>query len=938
MRPPLEVPAVMRRALLNGSILLAVCLSAARAADAGRVDEPDPGTAERLFATKVLPLLREKCFACHGDDPADVRGAFDVRSREGMLTGGESGEPAIVPDDPDASPLVQSIEWNGLEMPPKENDRLTAEQIALIRNWIAAGAPWPDKANIERLAAGGDDDWNAADGMPVATSGGLSADWTNRRYDPADLWAYRPVMRPSVPACDGPVRNPIDAFLNAAAAQAGLVPADEADRRTLIRRATFDLTGLPPTPADVAAFVSDTRSGAYERLIDRLLASPHYGEQAARHWLDVTRYADSAGYSNDFARPHAWRYRDYVVRSFNSDTPYDRFVIEQLAGDELAEQAGHSDDPEMLVAVGFLRMGPWEHTGMSVAAVTRQQYLDDVTNAVGETFLATPMSCCRCHDHKFDPIPTRDYYRMQAVFAPVQFADRNAAFLSEENRTGIDPGRQRIESLLQDEEALQLLHDAATTEQQRAEAELALKKLRRKRTESFERELQQFKPLAMSVYNGPPIEVRSNRPYHPLPGPKKRSGAPQEVFILADGALESPGERVEPGVLSVVAGLAAAKLGHRNEAGALEYVNATPGEAGVGNDNSMVPGSLAGRRLAFAEWVASPDNPLTARVMVNRVWQQHFGTGLAANPNNFGKMGRKPTHPELLDWLADEFVRQGWSIKSLHRLIMTSAAYRRCGSPPDPAAADRLDSENRLLTWYPPRRLSAEEIRDAMLAVSGELNSALGGLPARPEINREIAFQPRHVMGSVTPAYQPSKLPGERNRRTLYALRIRTLRDPLLEVFDQPSPDLSCERRSQSTIAPQAFSLFNGQSSHDRALALALHLENEATTQKGQITLAFRLAYGRSPTAREVDAALRHATEMTEHHRNRPAAVEPLPVRIERSMVEEQTGTEIRWSERLDVYEDYIPDAKPWEVGPATWALADFCLVLLNSNEFLYVY
>jgi hypothetical protein len=713
------------------------------------------------------------------------------------------------------------------------------------------------------------------------------------------------VRRYAVPVANlkSQIGHPVDAFLAEKLAAKGLRPAGEADRRTLIRRVTFDLTGLPPTPEQVAAFLADGRPDAYERLVDRLLASPAYAEQQARHWFDVARYADSNGFSNDYERPHAWRYRDYVVRSFAVDKPFDRFVLEQLAGDELDPA-----DPEMLIAVGFLRCGPWEHTGMSVAAVTRQQYLDDVTNGVGETFLAAPLTCCRCHDHKFDPLPTRDYYRVQAVFAPVQFADRDVPFLPEENTAGLADHRQRVQTLLGTVPAditAALPPDAPKAV--RDEADLAIRKLRQKRSDHLKREQEYPKPLAMSVYDGPPIERRVNQPYHALP--KNRTGPPQDVHILTGGAVEAPAEKVGPGVLSAVAGPAV-----------------------------TIPETAESRRLAFARWVASGDNPLTARVFVNRVWQQHFGTGLAANPNNFGKMGKKPTHPELLDWLAAWFVEHGWSVKELHRLLVTSAAYRRAGDPPDPAAVEKLDPENALLSWYPPRRLAAEELRDALLAVSGELNPAAGGLPARPELNREVALQPRHVMGSVSPAYQPSRTPAERHRRTLYTLRVRTLRDPGLEVFDRPSPDLSCERRPESTVTPQVFSLFNGQASHDRALALARRLEREADTAADRIDRAFLLTFGRQPTAAERDKALAHVARATEHHRRHEPPPETMPTAVVRELVEEQTGTKIHWNERLDVYESFVADAKPWDVGPETRALADLCLVLMNANEFVYVY
>jgi mono/diheme cytochrome c family protein len=857
--------------------------------------------AEQVFATQVWPLFKEKCIACHGEDPKGPRGGLDLRNREKTMAGGESGEPALVPGDASKSLIIKAVAREGPKMPPKETDRLTAEQVTTLRRWVAAGAPWPDSAAIAKLREKAWTDRSVA-GVTVPTSGGLTPEWTNRRYDPADLWAYRPA-KPLAPA---PLRsrvghNAIDAFIVARLEAAGLTPAPEADRRTLIRRVTFDLTGLPPTPEAIDAFLADNRPDAYERLVDRLLASPQYGEQQARHWLDVTRYADSAGFSNDFERPHAWRYRDYVVRSFNADKPFDRFAMEQLAGDELVP-----NDPEMLIAVGFLRMGPWEHTAMSVATVTRQHWLDDVTNAVGETFLAAPLACCRCHDHKFDPLPTRDYYRVQAVFAPVQFADRDAPFLPAENTAGLDAFRQRVERLIGTmSNDLKLAFGPDVTEQERKEGELALRKLREKRRQTLERQRQYPKPLAMSVYDGPPIDRRSPQPYHAMP--KDRRGAVQEVFVLTGGSIESPSDKVAPGVLSAVG-------------------------------DAPIPTAVEGRRLAFARWMTSPENPLTARVFVNRVWQQHFGSGLVATPNNFGKMGRKPTHPQLLDWLATWFVEHGWSVKQLHRLIVTSAAYRRSGDAPDADAVARIDPENTLLSYFPPRRLTAEEIRDAMLAASGELNPIAGGLPSRPEINWEVATQPRHVMGSVAPAYQPDRTPAERHRRTICALKVRTLRDPALTVFDQPPPDQSCERRSASTVAPQALSLLNSQASHDRALALARRIEREADSPGGRIDRAFRLTFGRVPTGAERSRALAHVAAQTGLHRRQAPAAAPPPKEIERALVEEQTGTKIRWRERLDVFEDFVSDVKPWDVGPETRALADLCLVLLNANEFVYVY
>ncbi len=345
--------------------------------------------AERHFARLVLPLLQSKCLGCHGEKPGEIKGGLDLTSREALLRGGESGQAAVVPSRPDDSLLFQAVNWDGLEMPPKANDRLTAEQIQAVRRWIADGAPWPDEATRRRLAADGWDSAEAGAGVMVRTSGGLTPEWTNRRYKPEDLWAYRPLHQPSVPAVPG-ANHPVDAFLEAAWAAAALTPAPLADRRTLIRRATFDLIGLPPTPEEIEAFLRDPAPDevAFAGLVERLLASPHYGEHWARHWLDVVRYADSSGFANDYERGNTWRYRDYVIRALNADKPYDQFVREQIAGDEL-----DPGNPEMLTAVGFLRMGPWELTGMEVPKVARQRFLDDVTDSVGQVFLGHPLQC-----------------------------------------------------------------------------------------------------------------------------------------------------------------------------------------------------------------------------------------------------------------------------------------------------------------------------------------------------------------------------------------------------------------------------------------------------------------------------------------------------------------------------------------------------------------
>ena len=848
--------------------------------------------ADVLFARKIQPLFKTKCLACHGEDPKKLKGELDLRSLAGLLKGGESEEPSIVPGKPEQSPLYLAVtrededDWSA--MPPKENDKLTAKQVDYVKQWIVAGAPWPNAKRIVEIMRT-PDPWGEPEGVTVKTSGGLDAAWTSRKYDPKKLWAYQPVKKPQPPA-NG---HPIDAFINARLPK-GLKPAPRAGAVALIRRVTYNLTGLPPTPKETFEFVAAWKknpNAAWGALIDQLLASPHYGEQMARHWLDVVRYADSAGFSNDYPRPHAWRYRDYVVRAFNADKPYDQFVREQIAGDELKP-----DDADHMIATGFLRMGPWEHTAMSVKAVTRQQYLDDVVNSVGVTFLANELRCAKCHDHKFDPIPTKDFYRMQAVFGSLSFQDRKLPWQKFENLSGLKADRMRYQRL-QKTEAIRSITtlpeaDQPVQEFDKDSERIGHGKVNNKRRQQLNYQLKRGNPLAFSVANG----------------------ANDRIHILKGGSIESPQAEVSPGVLSLFAG---------------------------SEKDAAVTTETNGRRTELAQWIASKDNPLTARVIVNRLWQWHFGQAIAGNPNNFGGTGKRPTHPELLDWLAATFTEEGWSIKKLHRHILTSAAYQRAVAHPAPETLAKLDPSGTSYASFTPRRLTAEELRDAMLAVSGELNRAIGGIPAHPEINEEVAMQPRHIMGSVGPAYQADPKPAQRNRRTLYAERIRTLSDPMLEVFNKPGPDVSCERRDTATIAPQAFTLMNSPINHARALAFAARLEKEKPDNLNlQIVRAFQLAYQRQPTVDEMKVCDAHIAKALAHHRaNEPVKVEP-PKYVIRQMVEEMTGLDFWWVEDLDIYSSnaYVPDLKPWDVKPHTRALAELCLVLFNSNEFVYVY
>jgi mono/diheme cytochrome c family protein len=879
-------------------LLLALVFSTPATAADETEKKKEQAKVELLFAFKIQPLLVTRCLACHGKDATNLEGELDLRTAEGLKKGGESGQPSVTAGTPTESPLYLAVtrqhdDWSA--MPPKETDRLSDEDLAYIRDWIAGGAPWPDDNRLATLRSQLDP-WSKAGGVTVKTSGGLTEQWTDRQYDPANLWAYQAITRPVPPLL---ANNPIDAFLDARI-PTGLESAPPADRVTLIRRLTLDLTGLPPTPGEIDTFLSDREPGAYGRLVERLLASSHYGEQWGRHWLDVVRYADSAGFANDFERPNAWRFRDYVIRSFNNDKPYDQFVREQIAGDEL-----DGESIENRIAVGFLRMGPWEQTGMAVARLTRQQFLDDVTASVGQVFLGHSLQCARCHDHKFDPIPTRDYYSFQAIFATTQFAEANAAFLPDENTSGFDQHKKYHQ--MRAEANKQML--AGLSGERETPDDFGRDRLGRKWTILFNWGLDRYRPIALTVYNGTtrlPKNVTS-RQHKPSNKPAAQSKL-EKTAILTGGDLFSPADLVQPGILSAT---------------------------GV---TAEIPTSADGRRLALANWIVSRENPLAARVIVNRVWQYHFGRGLVGNPNNFGATGQKPTHPGLLDWLALEFIEQGWSIKKLHTWIVSSQAYRRASTHPDGETLEELDPAGTSYTTFRPRRLSAEELRDAMLAVSGELNPQRGGIPARPDINLEAALQPRMIMGTFAPSYVPDPQPAQRNRRSIYSLKLRGHRDPFMTTFNQPVPDESCELRDTSNVTPQVFTLFNSAESADRALAMATRILEESDTSRDAVGLAFRLAFGRQANRKETTAALAHWKAATAEQNKLTSQPRVYPTEVTRRANEENTGEEFSFTETLFEYEDYVPDLEPHQVDARTRGLADLCLVLLNANEFIYVY
>ena len=849
-----------------------------------------------MFVETIQPTLKQQCLGCHGE--ANTFAKLDLRTRDAALKGGQRGA-AIISGDPGSSLLVTAIDHSGeLQMPPGgEEKQLPAEVRLAFREWIRSGAPYVEAET--------------------------TASWD---FDEADLWAFRPVSDVKLPSTGvdpALVQTGVDSFILAKLSEQGIEPAPRADKVTLIRRLTYDLTGLPPTPEEVDAFANDESPDAYKALVERLLDSPRYGERWGRHWLDVTRYADTAGYSNDFERPNAWRYRDYVIRSFNEDKPYDQFVLEQLAGDEL-----FPGDPDAIIATGFLRSGPWEHTGMAVAAVSRQLFLDDVTHHVGQSFLGMTLGCARCHDHKFDPIPTRDYYRLQAVFARTAFARRPLDFLPQEATAGFEVGRRPFETRIATlERRMHNLHEAArerlaeakgneaaasaassTLQRYMDKEEAELLKLLRKRVTMHKLSVLRFEPLAMTVSNGlvPKWETVAARNSYMQPAEYLDA----KTHVLVGGDIQSPANEVTPGVLEAV-------------------------ERYAGFPSPAVPDELEGRRSALAKWIANPRNPLTARVMVNRIWQYHFGRGLAANPNNFGKMGKKPSHPELLDWLAGFFVEQAWSVKAVHRVILLSEAYQRATAHPNQVEVDAADPENVYLSHYSPRRLEAEELRDSIISVAGELSEMTGGPGTYPQINSDVALQPRHAMGTLRPIYEAEPTRRRRNRRSVYSFQQRSLIDPLVEVFNGANPDLTCERRESSTVPTQAFALLNSAQSRDMALIMGRRLAELQPADR--IDAAFRLAFGRRPDADELAWTREFLAEMAAHHAEHAVRPRQPSDDIVHHITSELTGEKFEFVQ--PAYNGpYEHNPHPSESSPETRALADLALALFNSNEFVYVY
>jgi hypothetical protein len=605
-------------------------------------------------------------------------------------------------------------------------------------------------------------------------------------------WSFRPRGHPAVPKFTDPaarawVRTSIDAFVLQRLRANGLWPAPEADRATLIRRLSFDLTGLPPTPAEIDAFVGDPAPDAYERLVERLLASPHYGERWAQHWLDVVRFAESDGFEYDRYRPGMWRYRDYVIASFQQDKPYGRFVTEQLAGDEI-----EPPNPEMQVAAGFHRLGPVRrNAGNQDVASSRNEELTEMTDAVGMVFFGLTVGCARCHDHKFDDFSQADYYRLQAFLAATH--EHNEILADAATRADWQARTDRVQAEIKRLKGMLSKADGETKQRLRAELRAAEQKL------------------------PPPLpEICTVRDLA-----DKRTA----IHVLKRGLPERKGKRVGPGFPSALVSAATA---------------------------DKPPEAMKSPRTALARWLTDPDNPLTARVFVNRVWQSHFGRGLVETANDFGVNGGRPSHLELLDHLANEFVRHGMRLKPLHRLIVLSSTYRQASLSPDAKAGRAKDPDNRLLWQFPRRRLSAEELRDAMLAAAGRLNLKPGGVSVMVPVEKD----------QVDQLYDPTQWKvtadeREHDRRSIYLIAKRNLRLPFGQAFDQPDLQTSCPRRETSTHALQALEMLNGRTANRLAEAFAARLERDAgSNHVRQVELAYLLTTGRVPTSAERVRAL----------------------------------------------------------------------------------
>ncbi len=747
-------------------------------ATGAKTDEPIVQV--QITDERILPLLQLRCVSCHGGRRREAD--LDVRTIESLLRGGKSG-PAIVSGKPEQSRLLQRIHAG--EMPPRRQlvavsvKPMEANEIEILQQWIADGLPKKDHTAVS----------TKLDSDPLVSE-------VDRQF-----WSFAVPKSPVIPfdklaATDvNRAVNPIDTFILAKLRQLEISPADQADRATLIKRLYFDLLGLPPSFEEVQQFIADKDESAYEKLVDRLLASPHYGERWGRHWLDVAGYSDSEGGQNeDFTRPNMWRYRDYVIQAFNSDPGYDQFILDQIAGDELVDYENAETITEdiyrKLCATGFLRTAP-DRTFANITNFVpeRLEVIADEIQILGSSILGLTIHCCRCHSHKFDPLPQRDYYRLAAMLKDgydendwIGSKERNLKYVTTVERKQWEATIQRIESELKKIES-----DLATCSDEAKKKALTEQK----------------------------TQWESQKPAEPTIRALWSRGDPSPTYILRRGNYLTPGELVSPGIPSVLCPPA-------------DQPDIQPPRPSA---------KTVGSRLALAKWLASARNPLTARVMVNRVWKHHFGAGLVLSLDNFGKMGSVPSHPELLDWLAVQFMDHNWSVKTLHRLILTSATYRQSSQKSD--TANRRDPDNRWLSHMPLRRLEAEAVRDRLLVASGNLKTSFYGEPSEVDIRGD---------GLVT-----VRNSGNGERRSVYLLHRRTAIPTLLETFDSPQMGPNCVTRAESVVAPQALHLLNNAAVYQLAEQFADRLRREVGDEsQQQLRKAFQIAYSEEPSLEQL--------------------------------------------------------------------------------------
>ncbi len=770
------------------AFVLSVATTVLRADDATQ-DVNRPSLEQiRFFENTIRPLLADHCYECHGVDEQESELRLDSLAE--MLAGGKGG-PSLIPGKPKSSLIVTAVGYRDseLQMPPEE--KLSDRQIADLTRWVEMGAPHPD-----------------SDKVKVVRRHHVDVE-EGRKH-----WAFRTPVKPDVPpiqTADSRSRhtgNAIDAFLLAALEKEGLRPLGRADKRTLIRRTTFDLIGFPPTPEEVESFLADESDDAFRRVVERLLDSPHYGERWGRHWLDVARYADSNGLDENVAHGNAWRYRDYVVQSLNADKPYDEFLVEQLAGDLLASGDDQSQRNAGLVATGFLVLGPKVLAEVDEGKM-EMDIVDEQVDTIGRSLMGLTLGCARCHEHKFDPIGQDDYYGLAGIFK----STRTMESFTKIARWQENPIPLSADTARKTQHEQQVSLKAQQIEERIASAK---RKLPDPAGETVPQDVEKRFPEAVQA------ELKTLR--DELKQLKESAPEMPTAMGVADGSIADAAIHMRGSHLT---------LG--------EVVPRRFPRVLAGDKQSSLPQDGSGR-LEFARWLTGPGHPLTARVIVNRIWHWHFGKGLVPTVDNFGLQGEPPTHPELLDWLAVRFVEEGWSIKAMHRLIMLSGAYQRSSGPDAQNVAN--DPDNRLYWRYEIKRLEAETIRDAMLAVSGTLDRTMGGSLLGTK-NREFVFN--HT--------SQDKSDYDIRRRSLYVPVIRNHLYDMFQLFDYTDASVLIGSRNTSTIAPQALFLMNSELVTGLTNAMAERLLKIDGTRNARITRLFLEAYSRRPTSDELQRA-----------------------------------------------------------------------------------